>query len=292
VSQQLAEVETLFLHEARSDYTVVATRDGNRILRGRLELKERLRRPATGQVPCHPRRRDHPRQPGEFVDLARAAGRIRISEQTSPKNRKRLQAMLDGYQLEAMAVRTCRRCANDGRYGPITSDGAIEHNDELICRDCARRELERELSYKGEFTGAAEERLEELLYESGDLDRIVNLLQGGLDPDLTKYDEVSANVDDISPVRTEDLDLHRISAHLQGRFEELLPVQSLSVRNGLLDGTDQLVVSATATGKTLVGELAGIDRALKGDGKLLFSPSRRAPPTRSTRTSKTATATG
>jgi len=42
------------------------------------------------------------------------------------------------------------------------------------------------------------------------------------------------------------------------------------VRNGLLDGTDQLVVSATATGKTLVGELAGIDRALKGDGKLLF----------------------
>jgi len=117
--------------------------------------------------------------------------------------------MLDGYQLEAMAVRTCRRCANDGRYGPITSDGAIEHNDELICRDCARRrELERELSYKSEFTGAAEERLEELLYESGDLDRIVNLLQGGLDPDLTKYDEVSANVDDISPVRTEDLDLH------------------------------------------------------------------------------------
>jgi len=125
--------------------------------------------------------------------------------------------MLDGYQLEAMAVRTCRRCANDGRYGPITSDGAIEHNDELICRDCARRELERELSYKGEFTGAAEERLEELLYESGDLDRIVNLLQGGLDPDLTKYDEVSANVDDISPVRTEDLDLHPdLSAHLQG----------------------------------------------------------------------------
>ncbi|TKX52123.1 DEAD/DEAH box helicase, partial [Halorubrum sp. SP3] len=91
------------------------------------------------------------------------------------------------------------------------------------------------------------------------------------DPDLTKYDEVSANVDDISPVRTEDLDLHPdLSAHLQGRFEELLPVQSLSVRNGLLDGDDQLVVSATATGKTLVGELTGIDRALKGDGKLLF----------------------
>ena len=271
MSQQSVEVDTLFLHEARDDYTVVANRDGNRVLRGRLELKETSAGPRPGKFRVVVDGEARPRRPEEFVDLARAAGRIRISEQTSTGGRNHLQAMLDGYQLEAVTVRTCRRCANDGRYGPITSDSAIEHNDELICRDCARRELERELSYKGEFTGAAEGRLEELLYESGDLDRIIDLLQGGLDPDLTKYDEVSANVDDVSPVRTADLDLHPdLSAHLQGRFEELLPVQSLAVRNGLLDGDDQLVVSATATGKTLVGELAGIDRALKGKGKLLF----------------------
>jgi len=103
------------------------------------------------------------------------------------------------------------------------------------------------------------------------LDRITGLLQGGLDPDLTKFDEVSATVDDVDPVRTADLDLHPDLADLvRDRFETLLPVQSLSVENGLLDGRDQLVVSATATGKTLVGELAGIDRVLKGEGKLLF----------------------
>ena len=271
MSQQLAEVETLFLHEARSDYTVVANRDEVRVLRGRLELKETSAGPRPGKFRVIRDGEDHPRQPDEFVALARAANRIRISEQTSRDGRKRLEAMLDGYQLDSLTVRTCRRCANDGRYGPITADTAIGHNDELICRDCAKRELERELSYKGAFTGAAEERLEELLYESGDLDRIVNLLQGGLDPDLTKYDEVSANVDDVSPVRTDELDLHPdLAAHVHGRFEELLPVQSLSVRNGLLAGTDQLVVSATATGKTLIGELTGINRALNGEGKLLF----------------------
>ena len=198
MSQQSVEVGTLFLHEARDDYAVVANRDGNRVLRGRLELKETSAGPRPGKFRVVVDGEDRPRRPDEFVDLARAANRIRISEQTSTGGRSRLRAMLDGYQLEAVTVRTCRRCANDGRYGPITSDSAIEHNDELICRDCARRELERELSYKGEFTGAAEERLEELLYESGDLDRIVDLLQGGLDPDLTKYDEVSANVDDVS----------------------------------------------------------------------------------------------
>ncbi|GAB6879380.1 DEAD/DEAH box helicase [Halorubrum gandharaense] len=271
MSQQLADVETLFLHEGRSDYTVVALRDGNRVLRGRLELKETSAGPRPGKFRVVRDDDEDPRQPDEFVDLARAAGRIRISQQTSPECRERLQEMLDGYQLDALAVRTCRQCANAGRYGPITEETAIEHNGEHICHDCARRELERELSYKGEFTGAAEDRLEDLLYESGDLDRIVNLLQGGLDPDLTKFDEVSANVDDVSPVRTEELDLHPdLSRMVQGRFEELLPVQSLAVRNGLLDGDDQLVVSATATGKTLVGELTGIDRALRGDGKLLF----------------------
>ena len=271
MSQQLGAVETLFLHEARSDYTVVANRDGTRVLRGRLELKDTSAGPRPGKFRVVRDGEDHPRRPDEFVELARAAERIRISQQTSSESRSRLEAMLDGYQLEAMTVRTCRRCANDGRYGPITSETAIEHNDEHVCPDCARRELERELSYKGEFTGAAEERLEELLYESKDLDRIINLLSGGLDPDLTQFDEVSANVDDVTPVRTDELDLHPDLADLlQGRFEELLPVQSLSVRNGLLDDDDQLVVSATATGKTLVGELAGIDRALRGDGKLLF----------------------
>jgi helicase len=267
----LAEVETLFLHEARSDYTVVANRDGSRVLRGRLKLKETAAGPRPGKFRVVKDGEDHPRRPDEFVDLARAADRIRISEQTAPERRERLHAMLDGYQLEAVTVRTCRRCANTGRYGPITADTAIEHNDEHICRDCARRELERELSYKGEFTGAAEERLEELLYDSQDLDRIISLLSGGLDPDLTKYDEVSANVDDVSPVRTDELELHpALADHVQGRFEELLPVQSLAVRNGLLDGDDQLVVSATATGKTLVGELTGIDRALTGEGTFLF----------------------
>ncbi|QHS16673.1 DEAD/DEAH box helicase [Halopenitus persicus] len=279
MSQQLADVDTLFLHEARSHYVVAAIRDGSRVLHGRLELKDTDAGPRPGKF--HAIRDDdaEPRRPEEFVDLARAASRIRISQQTSPEGRKRLQAALDGYQLDAAVVRTCRRCASDGRYSPITEDTAIVHNDEHICPDCARRELDRELSFAsgvggtngGGFTGAAEDRLEELLLDVQDLDRIANLLSGGLDPDLTKYDEVSATVDDVSPVRTADLDLHpALADRVESRFEELLPVQSLSVRNGLLEGDDQLVVSATATGKTLVGELAGIDRALKGEGTLLF----------------------
>jgi helicase len=271
VSQQVGRVDTLFLHEVGDDYLVVVNRDGNRVFRAVLELKETGAGPRPGRFRIKRDSGEEPRDPDEFVELARRADRIRISEQTSRSGRKELEAMLDGYQLEALTVRTCRYCASSGRYSPITSETAIKTENEYICPDCAIRELERELSYAGGLTSAAQDRLEDLLLDVQDLDRITNLLQGQLDPDLTKFDEISATVDDVDAVETAELDLHpKLQGLLEDRFDTLLPVQSLSVRNGLFEGRDQLVVSATATGKTLVGELAGLDRALKGDGKLLF----------------------
>ncbi|SFL27219.1 helicase [Halogranum rubrum] len=271
MSQQVAQVDTLFLHELGDRFQVVVTRDGERVFRGVLELKETNAGPRPGKFRKKDGSSEKPRSPDEFVELARSAERIRISDHTSKPGRAELQEMLDGYQLEALVVRTCRYCAGNGRYSPITEDTAIKADRDYICPDCATRELERELSFKGGLTGAAQDRLEDLLLDVQDLDRITNLLKGDLDPDLTKFDEIGATVDDVDPVRTADLDLHpKLQNQVEGRFETLLPVQSLSVRNGLFDGDDQLVVSATATGKTLVGELAGVDRALKGQGKLLF----------------------
>ncbi len=271
MSQQVARVDTLFLHEAGDDYTVVVQRDGSRVFRGTLELKETDAGPRPRRFLQSDDDGGEPMRPEEFVELARRAERIRISEQTSPEGRERLQAMLDGYQLDALVVRTCRYCANAGRYSPITEETAISADRDYICQDCAVEELERELAYKGQFTGAAQERLEELLLDVGDLDRITDLLQGELDPDLTKFDTISATTDEVDPYPTSDLDLHpELQSMIEERFDSLLPVQSLAVENGLFDGEDQLVVSATATGKTLVGELAGVDRALKGEGKLLF----------------------
>ena len=271
MSQQVAQVGTLFLHETGDSYRVVATKSGSRVFHGLLDVKETSAGPRPGRFRTKRGTTEEPRDPDAFVELARSATRIRISQQTSKRGRAELRALLDGYQLRAEVVRTCRFCANEGQYSPITGETAIKTDREHICPDCALAELERELSYKGQFTGAAQDRLEDLLLEVQDLDRIVNLLSGELDPDLTKFDTISATVDDVDPVETAELGLHpRLQAMTESRFETLLPVQSLSVRNGLLEGSDQLVVSATATGKTLVGELAGIDRALAGKGKLLF----------------------
>jgi archaea-specific helicase len=271
VSRQVQQVDTLFLHETDKGYSVVANRDGERLFRATLGLKGTSAGPRPGRFRIKNGSSEDPRSPDEFVEIARRAERIRISEQTSREGREELRAMLEGYQLEARVVRTCRFCASAGRYSPITSETAIRTERERICPDCAMQELERELSYAGGVTGAAEDRLKDLLLEVQDLERIVNLLQGQLDPELTKFDEISATVEEVDPVPVDSLGLHPdLQRLLEGRFEELLPVQSLSVESGLFEGKDQLVVSATATGKTLVGEMAGIDRTLKGKGKTLF----------------------
>jgi len=273
VSKQVQRVDTLFLHEVGDDYTVVARRNDERLFHARLQTKETDAGPRPGKFRLRTANGEDPRSPDEFVEIARLADRIRVSEQTSRGGRREIRDLLDGYQLaeKAKVVRTCRYCAGNGRYSPITDERSVEADGEHICQDCAIRELERELAFKGDLTGAAEDRLEELLLDVGDLDRIVGLLEGQLDPDLTKFDEVSANTDDVDPYPVSDLDLHPgVQGLLEDRFETLLPVQSLSVQSGLTDGEDQLVVSATATGKTLIGEIAGLHRALSGNGKLLF----------------------
>jgi helicase len=271
VSKQLARVDTLFLHESGDDYRVVVEREGERIFTGFLELKETTAGPRPARLRVVEGSSESRRSPDEFVELARRANRIRISEQTSQYGRDELREMLDGYQLDAKVVRTCRLCAKDGYYSPITAETAIQTETEKICPDCAREELDRQLAYHGSITGSARERLDSLLFEVQDLERILNLLKGDLDPELTKFDEISPTVEDVDPVRVDSLSLHPgIQQKIEERFDTLLPVQSLAVENGATEGEDQLVVSATATGKTLIGEMAGLDRVLNNKGKMLF----------------------
>ena len=49
-----------------------------------------------------------------------------------------------------------------------------------------------------------------------------------------------------------------------------MPAQQLAVEAGLLFGKDLLVVAATASGKTFIGEMAGIKNYLEGRGRTLF----------------------
>jgi len=163
VSDGTGRVDVLFLHGSGDDYLVVATRDGERLFRAVLEVHDTDAGPRPARFRVRRGSASDPRSPDQFVELARRAGRVRISQQTPTGGRQELQELLSGYQLEAKVVRTCRLCAAAGRYSPISEETAIRSNGEDICPDCGKRELERELSFSGGLSTAARERLEELL---------------------------------------------------------------------------------------------------------------------------------
>ncbi|HZX45333.1 MAG TPA: DEAD/DEAH box helicase [Candidatus Nanoarchaeia archaeon] len=57
---------------------------------------------------------------------------------------------------------------------------------------------------------------------------------------------------------------------LQKEITDLRPAQEKAVRQGLLDGKNMLVCTPTASGKTLIAELAGVSRILEGKGKMIY----------------------
>ncbi|XGI83066.1 DEAD/DEAH box helicase [Halorutilales archaeon Cl-col2-1] len=260
----------------KDEYRVIPSRDGNRLFVGTLEVGETSKGPRPKKFRVRRDGDEELQKPDDFIDLVRMADEIVLTQSGNEGMKDDVRELLSAYQLESREEDVCRYCLIDNEYTPLGYD-RIKHGDEFICPDCAKQELRREVSYKGDLssssssdsTSAAIDRMYEILMEVRDLEKVVGLLNSSLDPELTKFDEISENVETREEIRLDDLPLRDEFRSLLP-FDTLLPVQSKSVENGLLDGEDQLVVSATATGKTLIGELAGIQRALEGKGKTLF----------------------
>ncbi|CAI1493630.1 DEAD/DEAH box RNA helicase [Thermococcus nautili] len=168
----------------------------------------------------------------------------------------------------------CRLCLLEGRITVLTPGNRIKYRNEYICERCAEDELKRELRFR--FNSIAMfEQAKKLLDRFRDLDKVLYAFDPRFDPtkhpEVTKWDELKAKHVKVEKIRVDELPLpERFKEVLKAEgVKELLPVQSLAVKNGLLEGENLLVVSATASGKTLIGELAGVPKAMGGK-KLLF----------------------
>ena len=210
------------------------------------------------------------RKPSEAIEMLRSADLILLAPGDS-KTAREFVEMLNGYQLSCRSVRLCRYCLLENKFSPIDKR-SIKFKNEMICPDCALGELHRELAHL-KLGESGLERIEKTLLRTRDLDRVFGMLDPErLDHDLTLYSTIAVTEPaDVTPVKISDLPLpKRFRELLSGKIKELLPVQALSVEKGLLKGVSQLVISETATGKTLIGELAGIKNLMEGRGNFLF----------------------
>jgi helicase len=245
-------------------YKVLPSKGGETVFHGRLEVRETSKGPRPAKLRVRRDGDDETRQPDEFIDLARMADGVVYP--ASADGFGEMAELLDAYGVGLGREEVCRLCLVNGRFTSLWKNDAVLYDGERICVDCARDELRREASFRG-VSSATRDRLNDLLRRVGEVDKVVALLEGSLDPELTKFDEMDENV--AEPVPVEDTPLSDEVRELL-EFDSLLPVQAESLGAGLLDGNDLLVASATATGKTLVGEIAGLHNLTEGRGKTLF----------------------
>ena len=206
--------------------------------------------------------------PEDALRMLRKAGAIYLARGDGPMEKKFIE-LLASYQLGYRFVQVCNHCLGQMRVTYVEQD-AITYKGRRICENCAAAELLREADFRG-LGRAAKAHLARILKTRRSLDDVVGLLSlQRLEPELTRFDTIPASKEEPT-LPLESIALPKaLMELLQRRLTRLLPVQSRSVKAGLLEGRNQLVVSATATGKSLIGEMAGVKNLLENKGKLLF----------------------
>ena len=206
--------------------------------------------------------------PEDAMRMLRKADAIYLARGDAALEKKFVE-LLESYQLQYRFVQVCSHCLGQRKVTYVPQE-AITYKGARICENCAAAELLREADFR-HLGRAAKAHLARILKKRRNLDDVIGLLSlQKLEPELTRFDIIPASREEPT-LPLESLHLPKeLMELLRRRLTRLLPVQSRSVQAGLLEGRHQLVVSATATGKSLVGEMAGVKNLLEGKGKLLF----------------------
>ncbi len=280
---EMAEFAVLIdeFNEKKMEVRFRAFLHGKRIMRegalfsGRLKIylkREELFRPRRlliergGRVEYRP--------PEDFVEIVRSARRVFISKSIEEEIRERIFEMLTALGVrksKILEVVVCPFCSIEGKITLLSDNEAFEVYDKLVCLECAKEELLEELKYRGlRLSEDIVSRLVHMLRRVRSVEKLLNYIITGIsiysNPDLTLFDRIEPEKIEVPPLSIDELDIPEVvkDALKRDGIRDLMPIQVIALRNGLLSGANLLVVSATSTGKTLIGELPGIVKALNG----------------------------
>lgn len=189
-----------------------------------------------------------------------------------------VEEYLNSLNIKVRHTKVCDYCAYEGNITIVNNDYSYEYNNQIICKDCAYETIKNEIKLRG-FDKKIFRNLKSLLEKTNNLSEVLSVIAPNFNAikhtDLTLFDKVSNN----SRIKIPKIPMKRLKIPknfrdilIKSGNKELLPVQILAIKEGLLKNQDELVVSATGSGKTLVGELAGITKALKGKKFIFLTP--------------------
>ena len=191
---------------------------------------------------------------------------------------KEMEGFLNSLNIDYRFTKICSHCTLESNITIINSNFSYSYHNQNICKICAEKTIKRELRLQG-FDKKSFKNFKRILIKTGNLDEVLAMINHKFDPiansNLTLFDKI--NVDDNKKIPKISLNRLKIPKKfkkilLDEKNKYLLPVQYLAIKNGLLKDENLLVVSATASGKTLIGELAGIPKAMEGKKFIFLTP--------------------
>lgn len=187
-----------------------------------------------------------------------------------------IEDMLNSLNISYKLTHICRHCTFEGNITLLKKSASYKLYDEYICKKCAEKEIKRIMKLKG-YDDASYPTFRKLLNKTHNLEEILQIFNPKFNPikhdSLTIYDKIKVKKTKYPKISIKDLKIPKsFKKILSKKVKRLLPVQILSLKAGLLDNKNLLVVSATASGKTLVGELAGIPKAMQHKKFIYLTP--------------------
>lgn len=219
-------------------------------------------------------------QSKEAHEILRKARSIIIPREQKPDFEKELKEFLSRIQAsKPRVVPTCQHCMREDRLTVLSRRNAVKVSEKQVsCLSCAKGDLKTELKTLGiHLSRAMMNQLERQVSRVKSVPRIIDMMTPGFDPiqepDLTLVDTIVADKPQ-KALKLSDLD---IPVELKKVLEDeglssLLPIQTRVISAGLLKNRSLLIVASTSSGKTLLGELAGVPKAMKGKKMVYMAP--------------------
>jgi len=189
----------------------------------------------------------------------------------------KMEEFLKSNDIKVRFTKICNHCIHEGNITIINSNFSFDYHNQTICKQCGEDTIKRELKLQG-FNKKSYKNFKRILDKTGNLDEVLKMMGPKFDPlansKLTLFDKIKTEKTKIPEIAINRLKIPKEFKEVleKGKNKTLLPVQYLAIKHGLLRDENLLVVSATASGKTLVGELAGIPKAMKGKKFVFLTP--------------------
>lgn len=187
-----------------------------------------------------------------------------------------IESMLNSLNIAYQYTHICRHCTFEGKITILKKSSSYKLYDEYICKKCALKEIKRIMHLRG-YDEKSFSSFKKLLDKTNNLEKVLQVFDPKFNPikhdDLTIYDKIKVKKTKYPKITINQLKIPKqLKKILSPKIKHLLPIQILSLNAGLLDNKNLLVVSATASGKTLVGELAGIPKAMNHQKFIYLTP--------------------